>query len=204
MGMPPEVLERVFEPFFTTKDVGRGTGLGLSMVHGFAEQSGGHVSIRSKEGEGTSVTILLRAVERKDAEPPGQDAVSLVSARGNEKVLVVEDDPQVLTFVSSQLSSLGYEVKAVSSGWDALKVLGDDDGFDLLFADVVLPRGMSGVELARRVREMGSEMKVLLTSGYPEEVFQQQGSPEVDILLLRKPYHRHDLVEAVQKALAEG
>jgi CheY-like chemotaxis protein len=110
----------------------------------------------------------------------------------------------VLTFVSSQLSSLGYEVKAVSSGWDALKVLGDDDGFDLLFADVVLPRGMSGVELARRVREMGSEMKVLLTSGYPEEVFQQQGSPEVDILLLRKPYHRHDLVEAVQKALAEG
>jgi CheY-like chemotaxis protein len=99
-------------------------------------------------------------------------------------VLVVEDEPQVLTFVSSQLESLGYDVTAVASGPDALRILEHSKDFDLLFTDVVLPHGMSGVELAQRVRTMGLDTKVLLTSGYAEEVFAQHGRPPADVLLL--------------------
>ncbi len=200
-GISPEVLERVFEPFFTTKSVGEGTGLGLSMVYGFAEQSGGHVAIKSTEGEGTSVTILLRAVQHKSPERLVEQAPS-PPTRGRERVLVVEDEPQVLKFVSSQLQSLGYQVTGVTSGPDALAALDRDPSFDLLFTDVVLPHGMSGVELARRVQEKGIETKVLLTSGYSEEVFVLHGRPDTNTLLLRKPYRRKDLAETLRKALA--
>jgi PAS domain S-box-containing protein len=204
VGMSPEVLERAFEPFFTTKDIGKGTGLGLSMVYGFVEQSGGHVRIESKVGEGTSVTLVLRAVQDKRASPPPEEEVSPAPVEGRERVLVVEDEPQVLTFVSSQLESLGYEVIGVTCGPDALKVLEQDRSFDLLFTDVVLPHGLSGVELAIRVREMGLETKVLLTSGYSEEVFEHHGRPTGNTLLLRKPYRKKQLAETVRKALAQA
>jgi PAS domain S-box-containing protein len=199
-GMSPKVLARVFEPFFTTKEVGKGSGLGLPMVYGFAEQSGGHVSIESREGEGTSVTLLLLAVTSSLAEPTSEDERSVLPG-GKERVLVVEDDPQVLQFVSSQLVSLGYEITAVSIGSDALEVIKRDNHIDLLFTDVVLPKGMSGIELSKQARQIRPELKILLTSGYAEQVFEHHGKPDDDIPLLHKPYRKKDLADLLRKVL---
>jgi PAS domain S-box-containing protein len=204
VGMPPEVLARVFEPFYTTKEIGKGSGLGLSMVYGFAQQSGGHVSIQSTEGEGTSVMILLPAVECQSVPPIGKDERASTPEGSKESVLLVEDEPQVLRFVSAQLISLGYEITAVSTGPDALDLLRDDQRFDLLFTDVVLPKGMSGVELAKRARRIKPGLKVLLTSGYSEEVFEQHCRPDKDIPLLRKPYKRKELAEMLRQILEQN
>jgi PAS domain S-box-containing protein len=198
-GMSPEVVEHAFEPFFTTKEVGQGSGLGLAMVYGFAGQSGGHVKIQSQEGRGTSVTILLRAVPREAEQAGLSTGADLV--RGRQRVLVVEDEPSVRQFVCAQLTNLGYRVEAVATGPEALKVLRRDRGFDLLFTDVVLPQGMSGVELAKQAREVSPDLKVLLTSGYPEEAFQHQGRPDEDVPLLRKPFRRMELAKAIRAVL---
>ena len=202
-GMAPDVLKRAFEPFFTTKEVGKGSGLGLSMVYGFAQQSGGHVGIESEPGRGTAVTIVLRAVghEPAAAEPA---AARPSGARPGVRILLVEDEPQVLQFVSSQLTHLGHAVTAVSTGADAVALLGRGPRFDLLFTDVVLPRGMNGVELARRAGELQPGLKVLLTSGYPEDVFAGQAGWDRNIPLLRKPYRRRDLEQALERCLGEG
>ncbi len=118
------------------------------------------------------------------------------------KILVVEDEPAVRQLVSSQLESLGHEVTAVASGPEALHLLSLDDSFDLLFTDVVMPGGVSGVELALRARRaFGSDLKVLLTSGYPRDALEELGQPDTDMLLLRKPYRRQGLEKAVQEAL---
>jgi CheY-like chemotaxis protein len=201
--MAPEVLAHAFEPFFSTKEVGHGTGLGLAMVYGFAQQSGGHVSIESREGEGTSVTIVLRAVGREAAEAiqaTGDDSRTLPSGRG-KRILVVEDEPSVRQYVETQLKSLGYEVASVAAGHEAMALLEKGERFDLLFTDVVLPRGMSGVELSRLAGARCPGMKVLLTSGYSEEIFQQHGRPEEGTLLLKKPYRRKELAETLRKVL---
>ncbi len=203
-GMSPEIRERVFEPFFTTKEVGKGTGLGLSMVYGFTQQSGGHVSIESEIGQGTTITILLPASAHSATQSNEEGVASLSTLSGHERVLVVEDEPHVLTFVSAQLESLGYEVTGVTSGLEALRVLEVRRDFDLLFTDVVLPQGISGVDLARRVRDMGLRTKVLLTSGYAEEVFEQHGRPPTDVLLLRKPYRWKDLAEMLRHVLDQA
>ncbi|HEX2552973.1 MAG TPA: response regulator [Microvirga sp.] len=198
-GMPPEILARVFEPFFTTKEVGKGTGLGLPMVYGFARQSGGHTTIHSVPGRGTTVSILLLAVSA--AATAAQPREARPAPQGRERVLVVEDEPQVLRFVSAQLASLGYEVTAVPVARDALDLLEAGKSFELLFSDVVLPQGMSGVELAERAREIQPTLKVLLTSGYPAEAFEQHGRPRPDTPLLHKPYRRKELGEALRKVL---
>jgi signal transduction histidine kinase/CheY-like chemotaxis protein len=200
-GIAPDVLPRVFEPFFTTKEVGKGSGLGLSMVYGFAEQTGGHVSIASQEGVGTSVTIVLPGVAPATSNAR-QDEKAPTLATPTARILVVEDQPEVLKFASSLLLSLGYEVEAVSTGPDALEVLTRDSRFDLLFSDVVLPKGMSGVELAQRAREVIPGLKVLLTSGYSEDVFEHHGRPDQGTPLLRKPYRRKDLAAMLTKVLA--
>jgi CheY-like chemotaxis protein len=200
-GMPPEVQARVFEPFFTTKEVGKGTGLGLSMVYGFAQQSGGHVSIRSKEGEGTSITIALPLVHQEEAPSQCSETDDTTSMLGSEKVLVVEDDPQVLEFVASQLRSLGYKVTTAPTGREALSLLEKNTNYDLVMTDVVLPSGMSGTELASRIEKFNPRPKILLTSGYSEEVFQQHGRPANGVPLLKKPYKRADLAHALRNVL---
>jgi CheY-like chemotaxis protein len=202
-GMAPDVLERAFEPFFTTKEVGKGSGLGLSMVYGFAQQSGGHVAIESEIGRGTSVTILLPAVAGEGGlAAPG--SLEPVRAAGRERVLLVEDEPQVLQFVSAQLVSLGYGVTAVSTGPDALDLLQAGRRFDLLFTDVVLPKGMSGVELVGRARALCPQMRVLLTSGYAEEAFEHHGRPDPETPILRKPYRRKELERTVRAVLDQA
>jgi PAS domain S-box-containing protein len=198
-GMPPEVLSRVFEPFFTTKEAGRGTGLGLSMVYGFAQQSGGHVSISSKPGQGTCVTIVLRAVGRAahSLEPKAEPA----PLPGQERVLVVEDEPSVRQFLSSQLKSLGYRVATAGAGPEALRLLRTDCDFDLLLTDVVLPEGMSGIELTKRARTIYPDLRVLLTSGYSGDVFKQHDNADRELPLLNKPYRRKELADMLRRVL---
>jgi PAS domain S-box-containing protein len=203
-GIAPEVLERVFEPFFTTKDAGKGSGLGLSMVLGFAQQSAGHVSIESRVGEGTTVTIALPGILSGDLPTAHEVRKAPAASISRARVLLVEDEPPVLQFVSAQLTTLGYQVTAVSTGHEALDLLHQGHRFDLLFTDVVLPKGLSGVEVAQRAAVICPDLKVLLTSGYPEEVFQQHGGLNDGTILLRKPYRRKELVSALSKTLSRA
>jgi PAS domain S-box-containing protein len=170
-GMPAEVQQRAFEPFFTTKGVGAGTGLGLSMVYGFAKQSGGHVQLYSEAGQGTSVRIFLPAIQHAvDTAVTSESAAS--GARllpgGSEKILTVEDDARVRRVAVARLTDLGYEVIEADNGAQALAKLRENKDIALLFTDVVMPGGMTGDELAEIVRAEHPHIKVLFTSGYAE------------------------------------
>jgi PAS domain S-box-containing protein len=200
-GMTPDVLSRVFEPFFTTKETGKGSGLGLSMVYGFANQAGGHVSITSEAGRGTSVTIVLPAVVSQQLGEAANEPAAIPLPKGKERILLVEDEPQVLQYVSAQLLSLGYDMTAVPDGPDALAILKRDKNFDLLLTDLVLPNGMSGGDLARIAKAITPDLKVMFTSGYSEDMLQQDSSAEREIPLLRKPYRRKDLAEMLRHVL---
>jgi signal transduction histidine kinase len=171
-GIPPKVLEHVFEPFFTTKEVGRGTGLGLAMVHGFVKQSGGHIRIYSEEGHGTTVKIYLprlRETEEIASVPAAADEAAVggeVGARNGEAILLVEDNDGVRAYTKSTLEELGYQVLEAADASQALRHLGQAARIDLLFTDVVLPGGMGGRELAQRVARERPSLPVLFTTGY--------------------------------------
>jgi len=197
-GMTTEVLERAIEPFFTTKGAGRGTGLGLSMVFGFAKQSGGHLRIYSEAGLGTSVRLYLPIA----AGAPSPAAAPAGPAQGGaETVLVVEDDEGVRALVILMLESLGYRVLAAPDGPTALTMLEAPTAIDLLFTDVVLPRRMSGRELAERAAALRPGLKVLFTSGYTENAIIHHGRLDEGVLLLSKPYQKAELARKVREAL---
>jgi signal transduction histidine kinase len=163
-GMPPEVLEHAFEPFFTTKEVGKGSGLGLSMVHGFVKQSGGHVEIESKEGQGTSVRLYLPRAEgstRAEQTPVTEEQAAFGAG---ETVLVVEDDALVRKAVLQIIEDLGYAVIAAEDGAAALKAFEDHPEIELVLADVVMPGELDGLELGHEVLRRRPEVKVLLMS----------------------------------------
>ncbi|MEQ1409862.1 ATP-binding protein, partial [Neorhizobium sp. Rsf11] len=154
-GMTPEVKEKAFEPFFTTKGVGSGTGLGLSMVYGFAKQSGGNIQLYSEPGQGTSVRLFLPAAQKVDAKMSEEVATASRAAAipgGTEKILVVEDDPRVRRVAVSRLIDFGYQVVEAANGEEALDRLAQNDDIALLFTDIVMPGGMTGDELAAEVR----------------------------------------------------
>jgi CheY-like chemotaxis protein len=199
-GMPPDVIERAFEPFFTTKEVGRGTGLGLSMVYGFVKQSGGHVSIYSEVGHGTRVRLYLpKASSAVDIEAPATIATPM--AASGQTILVVEDDTQVRTVATTILKGLGYEVLEAGDGQTALGILQSDFSVNLLFTDLIMPNGMSGQDLLRQAREVRPSLKALFTSGYSEEFLKDRKGFEGNVQILSKPYRRHKLAEAVRGAL---
>jgi CheY-like chemotaxis protein len=203
VGMDRATAERAFEPFFTTKEIGKGTGLGLSMVYGFAKQSRGHVRIASERGRGTTVTIYL---PRASAAGPADDAKA-ASARprmaewGSERILFVEDDDLVRDHVRGQLEELGYRVTAVANGSEAIAALGRAEPFDLLFTDVAMPGGMSGVDLARAARALRPALPVLFTSGYTGEAGAALTEADQAAHLLRKPFHREELAAKLRAAL---
>ncbi|WP_109143145.1 PAS domain-containing sensor histidine kinase [Bradyrhizobium sp. SUTN9-2] len=200
-GMTPEVAARAFEPFFTTKEVGKGSGLGLSMVYGFAKQSGGHVSIYSEAGLGTTARIYLprASTGRSQADlPDGEDT----APRGYETVLIVEDDPFVRSSVIRRVEALGYRVVAAVNGKDALQQLQGDPGIDLLFTDIVMPGGMSGWELADQARRVRPGLPVLFTSGYALETLVEQGRAQARAVVLTKPYRKVELAQRLRDALA--
>lgn len=201
-GIQPEHLPHVFEPFFTTKDTGKGNGLGLSMVYGFVKQSNGHVTIESRPTEGTTVRLYFPKHVDTPSEPaetgtPQRHALPL----GAEPVLVVEDDPIVLQFLSGQLRRLGYDVVSASSGSEALERLNARPDTRLLFTDIILPGGIDGLELANIARRQHPHLAVLISSGYSSEHFANADRTPEGYWLLAKPYLRADLAMRVRQAL---
>jgi PAS domain S-box-containing protein len=196
LGMAQEVLARAFEPFFTTKEVGKGSGLGLSMVYGFAKQSGGHVQVRSKLGYGTGVELYLPAAQA--AETPREAASATSPPRGRETVLVVEDEAGVREIAIAFLRSFGYTVLSAARAEPALEMLSAHDEIALLFSDVVLGSGMSGKELAVAARRLRPGLGILLTSGYESDA---AGPDAGEFDLLPKPYRREELSGAVRAIL---
>lgn len=199
-GMPREIAERVFEPFFTTKEVGKGSGLGLSMVWGFVRQSNGHAQIHSEPGKGTTVRLYFPAVSRMEAQGAAQKKSAALMG-GTESILVVEDDDLVRDHVVMQLGSLGYRVRQAASAADALDVLNEDDSIDLLFTDVVMPGAMNGKQLADAALLRRPDLKVLFTSGYTEDAIVHQGRLDPGVNLLGKPYRRAELVAKIRQVL---
>ena len=198
-GMPPDVLARVFEPFYTTKPVGKGTGLGLSQVHGFANQSGGAVTLDSDPGRGTVVTIYLpRSVKAESSEVGERTPATNGQTLGT--VLVVEDSRDVAEVTSSLLEQLGYRVVRAENAAEALRHLQQGIGVDLLFSDIVMPGSINGLGLAQICRERYPAIPVLLTSGFSDAA--QAADGRFDIL--RKPFELSALERAIDAALQNG
>ncbi|MHC4042815.1 ATP-binding protein [Bradyrhizobium sp. 23AC] len=200
-GIPADIREHVFEPFFTTKGVGRGTGLGLSMVYGFAKQTGGTVAVESEEGRGTVMRLFL---PRSKGEAPARTAPvqALDTARGHETILVVEDDPLVQGYVIARLGSLGYRTLVAGDGASALALVDQGAKFDLLFTDIIMPGGMNGRELADAVRLRRPGARVLYTSGYTDDAIVHEGHLDPGVALLRKPYRKSELSQKIREVLA--
>jgi PAS domain S-box-containing protein len=198
IGMAPDVRDKIFEPFFTTKTDGRGTGLGLSMVYGFVKQSGGHIKVYSEQGLGTTIKLFLPIA----TGPAETVAPEVEPARGaGETILVVEDDDLVRGFVLSQLNSLGYRTLDATDSHEALAIEQSGAAFDLLFADLVLPGGMTGCQLADEVIRRRPGTRILYTSGYTQDAIVHHGRLDAGALLLSKPYHKSELGRMVRRAL---
>jgi signal transduction histidine kinase/CheY-like chemotaxis protein len=202
MGIPADVLEKVFEPFYTTKDVGKGSGLGLSMVYGFVKQSNGHIRIYSEEGHGTTVKLYLpQAAGVADAVPAEEAGISEF-IRGDESILIVEDDALVREYVVTQISRLGYDTLAANNAAEALAIINGPERIDLLFTDVIMPGGMNGRQLAIEAQTLRPRLKFLYTSGYTENAIVHHGRLDAGVLLLPKPYLSSDLARMIRTALA--
>jgi PAS domain S-box-containing protein len=197
VGMSPELCERVFEPFFTTKEIGRGSGLGLSQVYGFVRQSEGHVRISSVVGSGSCFELLLPA-STEPVESPAPKAAYKEMAGGRERILVAEDDPAVLKLTSDLLEGLGYQVVSATTAAEAMDVLRGDPKIDLLFSDVVMPGGTSGIALAQTAQAERPELKILLTSGFVGDKGLLGGTEHT---ILDKPYEAPVLAAALRDLL---
>lgn len=199
-GMTADVLERAFEPFFSTKPVGKGSGLGLSMVYGFVKQSGGHVKIYSEPGEGTTVRIYLPRSKEEEDRLTDIDYGPVTG--GTETILVAEDDDEVRATVVEMLGDLGYSVLKARDAASALTVIESGVSIDLLFTDVVMPGPLRSPDLARKARERLPNVAVLFTSGYTENSIVHEGRLDAGVELLSKPYSREALARKVRATLA--
>ncbi|MET0675489.1 MAG: ATP-binding protein [Bradyrhizobium sp.] len=201
-GIPGVLLDKVFEPFFTTKGLGKGSGLGLSMVYGFVKQSNGHIKIYSEVGHGTTVKLYLPRSETTAAvATPATTPV--LDAAGNETVLVVEDDAMVREFVVQQLRKLGYRTLLAENGKEALAVLDSDAEIDLLLTDVILSGTLTGKQVADASAEKRPGLKVLFMSGYTENAIVHHGRLDPGVLLLSKPFRATELARMVRLAITE-
>ena len=200
-GIPQASLDKVFEPFFTTKEVGKGSGLGLSMVYGFIKQSNGHIKLYSEPGRGTSIKLYLPRGEGRPDEATAPRTAAL--PRGHERVLVVEDDPQVRHSVVQQLRSLGYDVSEASDGEAGVAAFeAVPQPFDLLLSDVIMPGLLNGKALAQVVAARWPATKVVFMSGYTENAIIHHGRLDAGVLLLAKPFRKTDLAKMIRQALA--
>ena len=199
-GIPADLLTRVFDPFFTTKEVGKGSGLGLAQVYGFVKQSGGHVDIQSELGKGTTVRLFLPRTSKAPVKaPPRGDALVPGAGRPFEgQVLLVEDDDEVAALATEMLKSIGFGVTHVASAAAALGALANERPVSLVFSDIMMPGGMSGVDLAREIRNRRPALPVLLATGYQEAA---AGAAKDGIGVLLKPYSMEDLVRAIRSQL---
>jgi CheY-like chemotaxis protein len=194
--MAPEVVARAVDPFFTTKEVGKGSGLGLSQVYGFVRGASGGLRIDSAPGRGTTVEIYLP----KSTERPPQTStlMPIRAAHGEEKILVVEDDPDVLNVAVSGLVDLGYDVATATNAQEAMVILRGEGKVDVLFSDVVMPGGMNGAQLAVEARRLRPTLKVLLTSGYSGSALSEDHGVSEPVEVLRKPYLHEELANKLR------
>jgi CheY-like chemotaxis protein len=197
-GMDEATLARVFEPFFSTKPVGKGTGLGLSQVYGFVRQSGGGVTVHSRLGGGTTVTLLLPLIGSAEVTPGG-DRPEIRRETRPLSVLLVEDDSEVATLAEAMLRELGHEVYLATSAAEALERVRTDDRFTLMLTDVVMPGELTGVDLAREATLARPGLPVLLSSGYTGEILDT--AEDAPWRLLRKPYTLDGLARAIEDAV---
>ncbi|MES2196437.1 MAG: ATP-binding protein [Pseudomonadota bacterium] len=199
-GISEAIRDKVFDPFFSTKQVGKGTGLGLSMVYGFVKQSGGHIKVYSEEGHGTTFRLYLPqvdAVPERIADEPAGSGIE----RGDETILVVEDDPLVRAYVNTQLQSLGYTTLSAANGVEALAIIDSGAAFDLLFTDIIMPGGLNGRQLAAEAAARRPSLRVLFTSGFTENAIIHHGRLDFGVLLLVKPYRKLELARMLRVAL---
>jgi CheY-like chemotaxis protein len=203
IGMTDEVIQRAFDPFYTTKPLGQGTGLGLSMIYGFAKQSGGQVRITSKVGEGTTVHILLPRHHEREADAD-ELAVSAGSPRASagETVLIVDDEPSVRMLVTEVLAELGYTAIEAADGESGLRVLQSDVRIDLLVTDVGLPGGMNGRQLADFGRLARPKLKVLFITGYAEKAVLAKDRLDGGMGILAKPFAMDSLAARIKELIA--
>jgi CheY-like chemotaxis protein len=200
IGMTEDLLKRVFEPFFTTKGAGQGSGLGLAMVYGFMQQCGGQVTLESGSGEGTCARLYFpRAAGGLDHEVEPESDRDL--PRGKELVLVVEDDAGVRLTALGILSSLGYRVLEAASGPEALEIAVCHPEIEIVFSDVMLPGGMMGGAVVRKLRERIPGLKALLTSGFSDTLIHKRGLLELDLEVLDKPYAMAQLARRIRAVL---
>jgi CheY-like chemotaxis protein len=204
VGMSPEVVSRAFEPFFTTKPTGKGTGLGLSVIYGFVHQSGGHVTLESKLGTGTTVSIYLPRAAEKMSRPlaPRRPRETSGTSHG-ETILLVEDNDDVRAVTARRLRRLGYEVKMAENAHRAIDILRSDTAIDIVFSDIVMPGGLSGFDLASWMRKNTPHLPVLLTTGYAEEMEKAGEIGLEGIEIIRKPYASEELAAALHKVLGQ-
>jgi signal transduction histidine kinase/CheY-like chemotaxis protein len=201
-GMSQDLVARVLEPFFTTKPSGQGSGLGLSMVYGFANQSGGRLTIESELGRGTCISIYLprgRPAAATADVPPPRPADPVGDVRGGH-VLLVEDDDLVRRQTESHLAMLGYRVTSFANGHDALERLRGVDDIDVILTDIVMPGGMNGRELAAQARLILPDVQVIFTSGYSSDAVRRAEPPDNRAQFLGKPYRRADLARVLSRA----
>lgn len=202
-GIASDVIEHMFEPFFTTKEVGKGSGLGLSMVYGFIKQSEGYLDVKTELGVGTTFTMYLPV-----ADPAAQAPAQLAQdnrevERGTENVLIVEDNDLVRRNASHLFESLGYQAILASNGADALAILQQRNDIDLLFTDIIMPGGMNGRELAAHAKKLCPRLRILYTSGYSQDALMDQGRLVENVALLSKPFSKQQLSEKVRAILDE-
>jgi CheY-like chemotaxis protein len=202
-GMTPEVMARAFDPFFTTKPLGQGTGLGLSMIYGFARQSGGEVSIASQPGRGTEVSIWLprHAAGAPEAveTPPASGTAAAISG---ETILVIDDEPMVRMFVTDVLANLGYATLDAADGAEGLAILRSDARIDLLVTDVGLPGGMNGRQVADAARLLRPELKILFITGYAAAAVLNVAEMAPGMHVLSKPFEMAVLASRIRDIVA--
>lgn len=203
VGMHPEVIERAFDPFFTTKGVGHGTGLGLSQVHGFVSQSGGHVTIASHQGAGTTISLYLPRMHRPEAQARKASLIDLETlpmARGKETILVVEDEDRVRETTTTSLRELGYDVMECDNAHQAMSVIKQHPTIDLLFTDVVMP-GMNGGQLADALAALRPDIPILFTTGHSRNAISKNGILAPGVNLLAKPFTITQLAQKIRQML---
>src|SRR5262249_19273481 len=199
VGMRSDVARRAFEPFFTTKEAGRGTGLGLSMVYGFARQSGGTAELESRAGSGTTITLYFPRSQKRAAREPPPTAAHPPIAR-NASILVVEDQDEVRQLLSDSLEEVGHEVATARTAEEAIALLGQNTRIEVLVTDITLPGRMTGLDLVQQARELVPDIKILTISGNASEASIK--APYIDRLaFLPKPFRLSDLNRAVGELL---
>lgn len=206
-GMAPECQRRAFEPFFTTKDEKNGTGLGLAMVYGFVRQSGGHITLYSEVGHGTSFGLYFPALsEPTPASPSSRSPIArnAMDKSNGETILLVEDNPKVRQISEERLHALGYKTIVANHGDNAWRILNARDDIDLVFSDVVMPGTLNGYDLAAKIRMTFPKIAVLLTSGYASDVITRKLRSSEQFEILHKPYHQRELARRLAALLRQS